>query len=287
MKAAGKRYILYASRKDTFTIWNLSDLHLGNAACAEDRLRADIRAILDDPFSFWVGGGDMVDFIGYRDIRFDPDAVAPWLTVRDLGNLGEIGMKKARDFLAPIKHKCLGLLIGNHEKKYQLRTEHEALHGWLCTELGAPDLGYCALFDLVFVRDSRSGPKPSLHMERPRGTGSCSTFRFFVHHGAGYAQTPGGKLNRLVQFMQSFDADVYMVGHVHDQVGRREPAIGANAACDELVARERLGIISGSYLKTYAENTTTYGEQRGYRPTVLGAASVTIHPASREIHANI
>lgn len=286
MQAAGKRYIIHGSRTDEFTLWNLSDIHWMSKACAENDVRADIQRIADDPYAFWIGGGDYVEFIGRMDKRFDPDSVASWVSVKDLGDLGEIGMRAIGKLLKPIKHKCLGLLIGNHEKQYQLKTEHEGLHWSLCKELGAADLRYCALFDVIFVRDPKAR-KPKLVAESPGSAFSRTSFRIFAHHGAGFATTPGGKLNRLIQFMQSFDADIYFCGHVHDQTGRREPRIGANAACDKLEARQRLGVISGSYLKTYAQGTTTYGEQRGYRPTCLGAAWVSIKPETREMRGAI
>ena len=128
--------------------------------------------------------------------------------------------------------------------------------------------------ELVRTYDSQSGD-------------STHSFRIYCHHGAGYAQTPGGKLNRLVQFMQSFDADLYFVGHVHDHVARKEPAIGADRQCNKLVERQRLGVIAGSYLKTYQQSVISYGEQRGYRPTSLGAATATIRPDTREMEAVI
>ncbi len=286
MQASGKRYIIHGSRSDVFTLWNLADLHWMSRACAESKVRADVKRIADDPNAFFLGGGDYVDFIGYSDKRFDPDAVAPWVSIKDLGNLGEVGMRQIRDLFAPIKHKCLGLLIGNHEKKYELHTEHEGLHGWLCTELVVPDREYCALFDVVFVRDPKQ-KRPVLRMAQPTGGNTRESFRVFAHHGAGYAQPPGGKLNRLIQFMNSFDATLYFAGHVHDQNARREPVIGADADCKNIVAKVRLGVVSGSYLKTYAQGTTTYGEQRGYRPTTLGAAGVQIRPETREIWAEV
>jgi len=153
-----------------------------------------------------------------------------------------------------------------------------------------PDLRYCALLDIVFQRRARiKKPMLSLTVSSPSSThdGNSSSFRVFAHHGAGYATTPGGKLNRLVQFMQSFDADIYYCGHVHDHVARKEPAIGADRTCKKLIERLRIGVISGSYLKTYHQGTTTYGEQRGYRPTSLGAAVVSICPETRKLEAVI
>lgn len=287
MEAAGKRYIAHPSRTDRIRIWCLSDIHWMNKACAEGHVKRDIQTIADDPHSFWVGGGDYVDFIGYRDKRFDPDSVAEWVTVKDLGDLGKRGMTRVRDMFLPIKNKCLGLLIGNHEKRYELATDHESLHHWLCEELGVRSLEYCALFDLVFVRSQRTR-KPKLMAERPEyRSGSAVSVRVFVHHGAGYAQTPGGKLNRLVQFMKSFEADLFFCGHVHDHVARKEPTIGANSDCTKLMEHVRLGVVSGSYLKTYSQGTCSYGEQRGYRPTSLGAATARIYPETRELSAEV
>lgn len=287
MQAGGKRYIVHGSRSDVFRIWYVSDIHWMSKACAEERVRHDIKIIKNDPRSYWIGGGDYCEFIGHTDKRFDPDCVADWVRIKDMGDLGRVGMKQLRDLFKPIRNKCLGLLIGNHEKRYELVTEQESLHHWLCTELDVPNLEYSALFDLLFVRRPRlSVPKLQLKSP-PRVHGARERFRIFAHHGAGFAQTPGGKLNKLIQFMQSFDADIYFCGHVHDKVSRKEPAIGANEACNKLVERERLGVVSGSYLKTYQQNVTTYGEQRGYRPTSLGAAVVNINPETREMWAEV
>lgn len=287
MEASGKRYIVHPSRSDRLTVWNLSDIHYGNKACAVNVLKADVEHIRTDPYDFWVGGGDYAEYIGLHDNRFDPDSVAEILKVKDMGHLGKTLMESVRDLLKPIRHKCLGLLLGNHEKKYQVATEQTHLHAWLCTELEVPNLEYSAMFDVVFVRNPHV-KSPRLTMTNPyQGKYSRQSFRFFVHHGAGYAQTPGGKLNRLVKFMQMFDADIYMVAHVHDQVGRRLVQVGADDNCTKLRERVRLGVISGSYLKTYAKGVNTYGEQRGYEPCPLGASHVSILPETREFSGEI
>jgi hypothetical protein len=287
MEAAGKRYIWHSSRQNVFRIWNLSDIHWMAKGCAESDVKRDIKTIANDPNSFWLGGGDYCDFIGYRDKRFDPDAVAEWVPLKKLGELGKYGREQIRDLFKPIRHKCLGLLIGNHERKYEVATEQESWHHWLCEELQVPYLGYCCLFDVVFIRTAHKG-EPTLRMEcPPRGNSTASRFRVFAHHGAGYATTPGGKLNKLIQFMQSFEADLYFCGHVHDHVARKEPTLGVDEEARKIVQRERLGIVAGSYLKTYNQGSISYGEQKGYRPTSLGPAVAVVNPEAREFHAEI
>lgn len=282
MEAGGSRHIPHRSRSDVFTIWDIADVHYGNRAAAIDRLQKDIDLIRDDPYSFWFGGGDYAEYIGLTDRRFDPDAVADTISIRDMGRLGKVLTTEVKRLFWPIRRKCLGLIEGNHEKHYERHTEQSHLHAWLCTELEVPNLQYCALIDLIFSRQATRA-KPRLVSHAP-GPGSTSErFRVFLHHGAGYAQTPGGKLNRLVQFMDSFDAHIYFCAHVHDAIAKRLVRIGADAKCQHLIEVNRVGMVTGTYLKSYEQGVTTYAEQRGYRPVPLGAVAVRIKPDTRAI----
>lgn len=276
MEAVGKQLIECNSH--IITIWNLSDLHIGNAACAMDDIKRDIETIKEDPHSFFVGGGDYADYIGYTDNRFEAGELDETLTIKQLAYLGKELTRRVGDMFEPIKSKCLGLLFGNHEKKYQRVQQQGELHAELCERLGVPNLGYSALFDVEFIHTGRA---VSRLVKSSNAKGQRKRFRFFVHHGAGYAATPAGKLKRLIDFMSYFpEADITMVGHVHDQVGKRVITIGGGADCDKLYQRHRIGVISGSYLKTYSLGHTTYGEVRGYAPTCLGSAIVRIDPVN-------
>ncbi len=289
MLAAGTIHIAQPSRSSEFKLWNLSDIHMASAACDEKHIRADIEEIKNDPYSFWIGTGDFAEFITTSDPRFDPNAIADWVQVGDLGNIGERTYDRLLDLFLPIAGKCLGLGLGNHERSYSLNNDAVDRHGWLCTELGRAtkfgvrNLTYSSIMHICFCR--RAWKVPEI-IEKPDGC-SKNMFRLFCHHGAGGAQTKGGKLNRLVKFMDDFDADIYMMGHVHDQTGTKETTITTNPTGKMLVATERIGVISGGYLKTYTQDRTTYGEVRGYSPTTMGAAWVTIKPETRELNGRI
>jgi len=288
MEAAGIRHIYHPSRSDRLTIFCLADWHLLNKACARKRLTQDIEKIRVDPYAFWVGGGDYAEYISPTDPRFDATCFSDDLSPSDLGSLGMKSGEIVRDMMKPIKHKCLGLALGNHEKKFQTKNQHEWLHGYVCDQLGVTNLEYSALFDVCFVRNPRCKKPRLLPPDTlPRTSLSRWTRRIYIHHGAGGAQTPGGKLNKLAQFMQRFDADVYFVAHMHDQKGQRLVTIGANPKCTKLVEHERLGIITGSYLRTYAQGVTTYGEVKGYAPVCLGAAWVSFCPDKQTMHGEV
>ncbi len=291
MAPEGKRYITHSSRNDVFAIYNLADLHVGNAACAMGKLKADIKAIKDDPYSFWVGGGDYADYISRKDRRYDPSCLDPSITVKDMGALGRKLATMVRDLLWPIRDKCLGLVYGNHEDKYMNDCEQQDLHAWLCTELSVPNLRYSAIFDLIFVR--RPTPKPALYLDaKLGGKRNCNNyashkFRIYIHHGAGSASTPAGKLTKLIQFMNMFIADIYMVGHVHDRAAKRHVRIGADDPCRSWIQKEMVGTITGSYLKTYDDEVVTYGEKKAYPPAILGASFVRITPDKGTVTAEV
>ncbi len=286
MIANGKIRVTYPSRNTEITIWNLSDLHLMSRYCAEDKIKEDVERIRSDPTSFWLSGGDIVDMIDYDDKRFDADSVDPRVEIKDLGNIAEIAHKTAYDILSPIKHKCLGMCMGNHELKHMIRNKNKSWHSWLCAEMGAPDLGYCGMFHLIFQRTRTN------HLQivdrHHKNKGGVSSFTIFIHHGSGFATSPGGKLNKLIQFMNNFDADIYFLGHVHDQLGRRQVIMGIDGVGTNLIYKTKLGVISGSYLKTYTKGgMPSYGEQRGYAPTNLGASFVKIKPFTGEMRGEI
>lgn len=288
MHAAGKRYIAHGSRSDQFTLWVLGDVHLGAKACDEKRFIADVATISKDPYAFWIGIGDYCDHIGHRDKRFCANEIADWVSVSNLGNFGQVVSARARDLMAPIKNKCLGLLYGNHEGSYMAQNEQSGMHKWLCHELGVADLGYCCLMDVVFRRTSGKSTPRLIRHDNAEDMDVCSKqFRIFAHHGAGSSATPGGKLNRVIKFMQDFEADIYMMGHVHDQKGQRRVRIEANAKCDALVQKESIGVITGSYLKCYPQGHSSYGEQKGYSPTSLGAVKIFIKPETRQVWAEV
>ena len=65
MQAAGRRYIWHPSRSDEFKLVYFSDIHWLAKACAEKEVRKTIAGILAEPNTFWIGGGDYGEFIGF------------------------------------------------------------------------------------------------------------------------------------------------------------------------------------------------------------------------------
>lgn len=267
MEAAGQHIINCKGRTGEYTIWNLSDIHAGNKGCAKELLFSDIERIRKDPNALWVATGDLGEYIPASDTRHCFSVLDP--EIFDLENQGNVG-KTLTDvlykWLSPIKKKCLGIGIGNHEWSFEKNQNQSKMQLCLADRLGARYLGYTALLDTVFRRTVK-------HWK----AAGCRIRHLFCH-GAGAAATPAGKLNRLLAYMGSFEADIYHIGHLHDETGKKDVVISANRKCNHIEQKVRLGVMSGSYLKTYAQGIVGYGERKGYKPTFLGASRVMIRP---------
>ena len=105
--------------------------------------------------------------------------------------------------------------------------------------------------------------------------------RVFVHHGAGAANTAGGKINRLKALVDMVEADLVMMGHCHEQMAKAFLRLVPNTDCSEISQKVTMGLITGSYLRTYAPGFTGYGEIKAYAPTTIGATRARYLPRER------
>ena len=270
------QYIWFGSRSDVIKIWLISDVHWMSRGCDEVLFNKTLKEIENDPYSFWIGLGDYVDLVGYNDKRFDANCLADWVKIEHLGQLGQIGRQHMKEKFSPIKHKCLGLLLGNHEVKYMQHNQQEDWHAWLCTELGVQNLGYSCMFRLIFKRTVAKYPVLS---KKSGKNGFARAYTIFAHHGAGASTTRGGKTNRMSKFMSDFDADIFLMGHVHEQVPVPKVRLGIDSVGKNIAERQQMGLINGSLLRTYESGPRVgYGEMKGYSPVQLGMASLEFTP---------
>jgi hypothetical protein len=284
MQPTGSRLILYGDKDAEFSLYDVADIHFGNRGCAKHVLERDMTRIAKDPYSFWVLGGDYCDFIDWNDARFDPECVDVDMTVNDMAELGAWLVRGVMKFLLPIKDSCLGAGIGNHEKKYMTGKAQADIHETVCKGLESPDLKYSGWFDLYFEhRPDFAGcqliKNPKLEQMRQPGQ---VRLRVLVHHGFSAAATSGGRMIALKKALDMVDdADLVMLGHLHEQIAKTNVRIGVDETCQTLRAKSSMGLITGTYLRTYSMNQTGYGEMRGYPPTTLGATRAVFIPAER------
>lgn len=244
-------------------IYPIGDTHLGTKHCTESDLIKKVQEIKDTPTALWIGMGDYGEFISPRDKRWDGKVVADWLA-EDRDNIAEGQTEYIYKLFKGIASKCIGLIEGNHEDAMR-KFGNVDVQKNLCKRLEVPNLGYSAWVRLRFTRENSA--------ER-------HVFPCVFTHGAGWAITPGAKMNRLQRLMSSFSARVYGIGHMHDVITSTIPYLELTDA-NLIKQKERVGAITGSWVRAYSQGiAASYAEIKGYPPTSLGCPRFVVNPSS-------
>jgi hypothetical protein len=256
-------------------LYPVGDIHLGAAACDIEDFRRTVGRIKNDPHGLWLGLGDYADLILPSDPRWAMSG-HDWKRLGFANGRPTVSNLAAeyRDFVAreldPIKDKCIGLLFGNHEQAFS-RYYFIDIARYLADRFKVPMLGYTALIRL----DIEIGRGPKAHHE-------TWTVDVFAEHGATGGGTDGNALNSLQKRAVEFDAQVFLKGHVHRYGVSQRTELGWGAKA--LATRDRIFMLTGTYLKGYSEFETTYGERKGYPPNELGGGVIVLDPKTRRIH---
>jgi hypothetical protein len=280
MEASGCRIVQYGKEKAEFSIYDVADIHLLNRGCSKTHLVKDIKRIQDDTYALYFVGGDYADWIFPGDKRFDGEAFDEDIRVNDLAQLGAVVAKQIIRYFRPIRRKCLGFLIGNHEFTAMTKNSQMFVHEHICEQLKVPNMRFSGFTDVYFCHQPGFKGCKLTYAENPPVKFTVR-LRIFIHHGAGAANTAGGKINKLKSFVDMTESDLVMLGHTHEQIAKAFMKLVPNENCSEIGQKVTMGLITGSYLKTYSPGFTGYGEIKGYQPTTLGATRARYIPGER------
>lgn len=238
----------------TIRIKPLADIHLGNQHCDERAAKAWID---EDPECYFLGNGDLLDCVIVSDLkRYRKTSDA---TVGD--EVIDEQIDKMISWLSPHKERIIGLGTGNHCDNITRRCGTNPIKR-ICDALNVMYLGYSSMVRLILREDEGRG----------------RTVVFYLHHGyGGGSRTQGADITKYSKIMNHFDADVYLLGHVHKKQSDRIPRLSISG--DKLISRPRILGITGSFLKTYSKGPeSSYAERAGYPPTELGGIIINIKP---------
>lgn len=251
------------SRSDCFYLIPLGDIHLGTKNCDEEKLEKIIQYIKVNKNVYWIGMGDYIEAINYIDKRFDPANLHPRFQNK-LDNLVTAQMQYVADLFNPIKKRCIGLLEGNHEETIRKDFQMSPVD-YLAGALNVKNLGYVCMIRLTVCRPS------------------TQKIIVYATHGFGAGRYAGGKVNNLLSIGKDFDADIYLAGHTHEKVGiDRDRLVMTLRGEPRLYAKKQLYAITGSFFKTYQQDSKAYTEKKGYPPTPTGVVKIKIEPFRNE-----
>jgi hypothetical protein len=88
---------------------------------------------------------------------------------------------------------------------------------------------------------------------------------------------------RLKKFMDSFEADIYAMGHLHDIKTNTIPCLYLDDG-GHIKQKIKAGAITGSWMKSYTEGVrASYAERKGYTPTPVGCPHFVITPDKNKL----
>lgn len=272
-----RRSIDYSSTHDRIRLWHLTDWHVGAAAFNEKLFRQHVKEIADDPFAFWIGGGDYIDGICHvGDKRYKPETLARWV----LGHTDVMTVQAdyAVSLIRPIAHKCWGLVEGNHEWTSRNHYSRD-IYAYIVREVA--HLANCQPGELALGAGGFIVPS----FTRVTGNNRANQWRMrvFAHHGYGGGRLPGGHALTLGRALGDYEADLILMGHRH-----------VMAVVPKVIQRyngtfTRFGIFMPSYLNSTLPPRDdgmpidTYPELMGLPATPVGAFPIEIAPFERRI----
>lgn len=234
--------------KNTIRIFNIGDVHRGNACCDTDFFNKTINYIKSEPDAYWVSTGDLLE-AATKNSKSD--------TYEALNIQEELNI--ITEELNPIKYKCLGFVASNHHN----RINNEiglSLDGVLSDKLGIPFLGITGLLR-VSIKNT--------------------PYYLCLHHGIGGGSSSGSKINNAMRISNNYaGADVYMSGHTHNysHVPFTQQIISRrNGNVRTMVSHS---IVTGHCLKW----KDSYAEKLGLSPAPVGFAYIDlkINPSNRD-----
>ena len=157
------------------------------------------------------------------------------------------------------KDRIIGLIGGNHYFNLSYGMSSDQL---LCQKLKCDYLGVNSLVKLVFKYQSSN---------------FSNQLVLCLHHGK-----QGKGLNSLKEMANSFDADVILHGHNHDRQLDYINRLGISSQ-DKLVDRKILLARTGSFLRNFVDNQSSYAVDASYPPGDIGRVYINITPMRKQV----
>lgn len=250
----------------TWTLYPISDVHLGNVNTdvqAFDNVLAEIRR---DPFALWIGNGDFIEAIAPNDKRWSFGGIDEKIVnLASADRIADVYVSKLAAKLGhpDVSRKLISYSSGNHEQRF-CSTTYSDVSQRVLHEIGRSD-AWC---DWAGLTKLNFKDKNNHHVP----------VRIFHAHGWQAGRTDGAKVNQSRSLMAWIDADIYLQGHSHSKFVIPQTRLAADQAWTKLTARTVYVCHTGSFLRTMAEGHAGYAERAGYPPTTLGCIKFRLTP---------
>lgn len=230
-------------KTDKIRILPISDSHIGHVSSDMKQLINDIEFIRQNDNVFCFLSGDILENSNKLSIAG---------SVYEQKDIPQVQIDYTFELLAPIAHKILWIIPGNHEN----RTYN--YHGIDISKILADKLKIPYFNEPVYVDIMWKD----------------YVWSFYNQHGVTSSQTKGGKLNAAGKALTFTEfTNFYIMGHVHDKLSNESTRIVRDRSNFKLILQKQYVIILSSYLKYFQ----TYGSKAAYSPNTKGNTTIKLY----------
>lgn len=227
---------------ETLEVYPLADVHLGDPKTDEECFKNFIKHIEKEKNRYVIIAGDMIN-----------NAIKT--SVSNVYN-EKYSPKEQKylmaEMLKPIKDRILCLLSGNHEDRSIKEVDNDIIED-ISHILGIQEKfrENGAYINIQFGKDTH---------------GRYLSYTGYIVHGIGGGKSAGAPANILEKLPLSFQADFYVIAHLHRSLGFKNSYFKPNATWERLEQFERAFIIA-SHWQDYGG----YAQRKLYTPQTKGA----------------
>lgn len=239
----------------------LADYHYADPHSDHDAIRKDIDYVKTHDDAYCVLAGDLLDCALKSSLG---DVYVNLSPMEELTAM--------MDLLQPIAHKVLAIVGGNHEARHY-RTNGVDMTRLLARQLGIENR-YSPDTALLFLRVGRDGKSNGHH--RP------ILYTIYLTHGSGGGRKEGGKIQRLADYCQIVDADIYCVGHTHLPASFKTGFARPNSS------NSSVGYCTKLYVNCAAKlQYGGYGDTGGFKPPCIDTPHILLSGETKDMRAVI
>lgn len=239
----------------------LADYHYADPHSDHDAIRKDIDYVNSHENAYCVLAGDLLDCALKSSLG---DAYVNLSPMEELTAM--------MDLLQPISHKILCAVGGNHEARHY-RTNGVDMTRLLMRQLGIEDR-YSPDTAVLFLRFGKGSA--GTHHSRP------ILYTIYLTHGSGGGRKEGGKIQRLADYAQIVDSDIYVCGHTHLPASFKTGFARPSAANNSITYCTKLYVNCAAKLSFGG-----YGDTGGYKVPCIDTPHILLSGEVKDMRAVI
>ena len=229
------------TKADHIVILPIADLHIGDANFDRKVLDDMLARLESEPNVYCCLLGDLMNNAVKTSVSDIYSEVLPPLDQ----------VRECAKIFKPVKEKILFGIGGNHEAR-TWRNDGIDMTYLFFAQLGIEDL-YSDTTAVLFLKTGQKAYGRHKDQKVP--------YSIYATHGNGGGRKMGGKINRLVDYGNVINTDIYLCGHTHSPAVVRQSFFDTDARWGSVVEMDKLFVNTAASLKYGG-----YGDTQGYTP---------------------